>query len=355
MKLLPLIGILSINIFITLLPARAQIFDLDTVHYDTTYIRAYRDELTTRLYVSRKQNGYNLSQALIQPWMKYRSNDNLVLGLGYTYSFLTVNLGVKMPFINRDEQLYGKSRYLDLQTHSIFRRFILDLYLQWAKGYYLSNPQSLKYSGLPEGSYPIRGDMRTTIVGLNVKYLFNSERYSFKAGFVQNQFQKRSAGSPILGVEGYWVLGMTDSSMVPELVPPSGFLDNQPFNQVDIANVGINGGYAYTFVWREKLYLSLSGVVGISGGYNQTHDSNSSTTYTSGLTVGFTTSTWISLGYNSNKYSVGMSFIQLSMNNLVGSYGDWFTFNTGNIRLNFVRRFKLNKPIKILRPDLWIF
>lgn len=355
MKHLTLIGILSFTFIIFSLPADAQIFDLDTVHYDTAYIRAYRDELTTRLYLSRKQNGFNLSQTLIEPWMKYKTNDNLVLGVGYTYSFLTVNLGVKMPFINRDNELYGKSKYLDLQTHTIFRRFVVDLYLQWARGYYLSNPQSVKYSGIPEGTYPIRGDMRTTIVGLNVNYLFNSERYSYRAAFVQNQFQRRSAGSPIIGVEGYWVLGMTDSSMVPESVPPSGFLDNQPFNQVDIANIGINGGYAYTFVWREKLYLSLSGIVGISGGYNQTHDSNSSNTYTSGLTVGLTTSYRLSLGYNSDKYSVGLSFINLSMNNLAGSYGDWFTFNTGNIRLNFVRRFKLNKPIRILRPDLWIF
>jgi hypothetical protein len=150
------------------------------------------------------------------------------------------------------------------------------------------------------------------------------------------------------------MLGMTDSVMVAPNITPSGFIDNQPFNQVDIANVGINGGYAYTFVWQEKLYLSLSAVLGISGGYNQVHYSNSSTTYHSNLTVGLTSSSRLSLGFNSNDYYVGLSLIHFSMSNLAGGYGDWFSYTTGNIRLNLVKRFRLKRPIKILRPDLWI-
>jgi hypothetical protein len=333
-----------------------QFFEEDTVTiYDSTYIKAYRDELTTRFYLSRKQNGYNLSHTLTQPWLKYRTNDNLLLGLGYTYSFLTINLAVKMPFINQDEATFGKSRYIDLQTHTIFRSYIVDLYLQWTKGYYLSNPEKVFPPPVASDEFPIRGDMRSTIIGINVQYLFNSSRYSYKAAFLQNQFQRRSAGSPIAGVEGYWMLGMTDSATVAPAIPPSGFLDDQPFNQVDIANVGINGGYAYTFVWKEKLFLSLSAVLGLSGGFNQVHYSNLSTTYQRGLAAGVTSSTRISLGFNSHDYYVGLSLIHFSMSNLTGGYGDWFTYSTGNIRINFVKRFRLNRPIKILRPDLWIF
>jgi hypothetical protein len=345
-------------ILILLIPVRAhsQFFEEDTLtYYNPDYIEAYRDELTTRLYISRKQNGFDLSPSLLNPWLKYRTNDNLLIGLGYTYSFLTINLAVKMPFVNRDEDVYGKSRYIDLQTHTIFRSYIVDLYLQWTKGYYLSNPENAFNLPPPGNTYPIRGDMRTSIVGLNVHYLFNSSRYSYKAAFLQNQFQKKSAGSPLAGVEGYWMLGMTDSTMVAGQIPPSGFMDDQPFNQVDIANIGFNGGYAYTFVWQEKLFLSLSAVIGISGGYNQVHYTNTSTTYHRGLTAGLNSSVRISLGYNSKEHYVGLSFIRFSMNNLAGGYGDWFTYGTGNIRINFVKRFRLKKPIRALRPDLWIF
>ncbi|MBE9517967.1 MAG: DUF4421 family protein [Bacteroidetes bacterium] len=48
-------------------------------------------------------------------------------------------------------------------------------------------------------------DLRTNIIGLNVQYLFNSERYSYKASFLQNEFQKRSAGSH------YWIRKLLDA------------------------------------------------------------------------------------------------------------------------------------------------
>jgi hypothetical protein len=333
----------------------AQIVDkIEIVKLDTNYVKAYRDELTVRTFVAWKQNGYNLSDRMFSPWLRYRTNDNLLLGVGYTYSFLTLNLAAKMPFINADDDLYGKSTYMDLQAHSIFRSFIVDLYLQWNKGYYVSNPGAVIPGWASGDGYPVRGDLRTHIFGLNVQYLFNSSRYSYKASFLQNEFQKRSAGSPIAGVEAYWMLGMSDSLLIGSPIPSSGFLDDHPFNQVDLSNVGVNGGYAYTFVLKEKLYLSLSSVFGISAGYNQVHYSAASNTLQSGITAGWTNSSRISFGFNSKQYYVGFSFIYFHMNNLSPGYGDFFSYDTSSIRFNVVKRFQLKRPIVVLRPDLWI-
>jgi hypothetical protein len=274
--------------------------------------------------------------------------------VGYTYSFLTLNLAVKMPFINQDDDVYGKSTYFDLNLHTIFRSYIIDFYLQWNKGYFVSNPEKANPGWDPASGYPIRGDLRTHILGLNVQYLFNSARYSYKAAFQQNEFQRRSAGSPIVGIEAYYMLGMSDSVMVAGNIPPSGFMDDNPFNQVDIANMGVNGGYAYTFVWDQKMSLSLSTLFGLSAGYNQVHDSPSSVTYSSGITAGVTNSTRISFGINSKQYYVGLSFRFFSLANMTPGYTDWFAYSTSNIRINFVRRFQLKRSIVILRPDLWI-
>lgn len=333
----------------------AQVIEqIEQVKLDTNYVKAYKDELTARIYLSRKQNGYNLSDRLFSPLLKYKTNDNLLIGMGYTYNFLTLNLAVKMPFINQDDDYYGKSSYLDLNIHTIFRSYIVDFYLQWSKGYFLTNPEKVIPDWGTQTTYPIRGDLRTHILGLNVQYLFNSSRYSYKASFLQNEFQRRSAGSPIAGIEAYWMLGMSDSVMVGGNIPPVGFLDNNPFNQVDMANVGVNGGYAYTFVMREKLFLSLSTIFGISGGYNQVHYTDNSITLRSGLTAGVTNSTRISLGVNSKQYYIGLSYIRFSMANMSPGYADWFSYNTGNIRINLVRRFQLKRSITVLRPDLWI-
>jgi hypothetical protein len=336
-------------------PVYGQFLDnTPEVVYDTSYIQVYRDELTTRLYLSRKQNGYTLADTPLNPWIKYKTNDNILLGLGYTYSFLTINLGVKMPFINQDNDLYGKSRYFDLQTSFMFRSYIVDLYLQWNSGYYLSNPEDV-YDNWNGGDHmPQRGDMRTSIVGLNVQYLFNSSRYSYKASFWQNEFQKRSAGSPIVGAEAYWMLGMSDSLMVEPAIPPGGLMKDQPFNQNDMVNLGLNGGYAYTFVWAEKLYLSLFSTFGISGGLSQVHYTPDSHTLSRGITLGLTNTTKISMGFNTANYYFGLSVSHFWMGTRAESYRDWFAYSTGHIRINFVKRFKLSRSIKILRPDLWI-
>ena len=357
-SLRPQISILALIILISLPgePARAQLFPEDYGHtYDTTYILKYKDELTTRIFLSRKQNAYVLSERLFSPWVLYRTNDQYQIGVGYTYSFLTLNLAFKLPNINNDPERYGESQYLDLQSHTIFRNLMMDLYLQWNKGYYLANPENIH--GLPdiEAGFPLRGDLRTTVIGLNIQHLFNSERYSYKASFVQNEFQKRSAGSPILGVEGYWMLGMADSMIIPSALVGHDFAGGKDFNQADLFQVGINAGYAYTFVVKEMFYLSLSSCWGLAAGTCILNSTTTSDLNKSGLSLGIENHNRISMGFNKNNFYIGVSWIQFNMHQNYGYQDGWFRYSSGNFRLNLVRRFKLKRSIRILRPDLWIF
>ena len=337
--------------------ASAQIFSEESaIKYDTNFIQVYRDELTTRMFLSQKQTGYTLSEKYFNPRLAYKTNPNLLMGIGYTYSFLTLNLAVKLPFLNGDDDIYGESKYVDMQAHTIFRSYIVDFYLQWNKGYYVSNPDELFNDWESGQPYPLRGDLRTNIIGLNVQYLFNSERYSYKASFVQNEFQKRSAGSPILGIEGHWMLGMGDSLLIPGAYISNNILDDySAFNQADIFNVGLNGGYAYTFVVKQRIYLSASFIVGLAGGKSWFHSTPTSETPLTGISLGLNNTSRISLGYNRNDFYIGLSYIRFSMSNLADPDNGWIAYSTGNLRLNFVKRFRLKRDIKILRPDLWIF
>ena len=143
------------------------------------------------------------------------------------------------------------------------------------------------------------------------------------------------------------------SSRLPA-IPESGYMDDMPFNQNDMVNLGLNGGYAYTFVWDEKLYLSLCSTLGLSGCWNKVHYTGDSYTLSRGLAFGLTNNTKISLGFNTRKHYFGISYQRFWVSTMANGIGDWYAYNTGHIRINFVKRFNLNRPIKILRPDLWI-
>jgi hypothetical protein len=190
---------------------------------------------------------------------------------------------------------------------------------------------------------------------VNVSYLFNSDRYSYKASFLQNEFQKRSAGSPIAGAEAYWMLCLADSSISSLAGDTSAYFSIGAFNQVDLFSFGVSGGYAYTYVWDERIYVSLAAVMGISGGYQFIHNSENSSTIRQGISGGFTSNLKFSVGYNSNTYYVGFSYTRFSMSQIVPSYAEWMNYSNAYIRFNVVKRFRLNRTIKILRPDLWIF
>lgn len=337
--------------------AYAQFFDESThLKYDTNYIRVYKDELTTRIYLARKQNGYTLSEGLFKPGLKFKTNDKMQLGLGYTYSFLTINLAIKPGFMNTDDDQYGESKSTDLSIQTAFRSYIFNVYLQWNEGHYISNPEDFYQVSLASADYPIRGDLRTNLIGFDVSYLFNSKRYSYKASFQQNEFQKRSAGTPIAGAEAYWMLSMADSSILPVSGEPA---VNSPelaaYNQADLFNFGVKGGYAYTFVWGERLYVSVSSTLGLALGFQNIHDSKESYTISDGAAFGVTNNSKLAIGYNNNKYYVGVSYIRLALGQMVGSDNDWMIYSQSSIRFNVVRRFQLKRNIKILRPDLWIF
>ncbi|MFH0756309.1 MAG: DUF4421 family protein [Bacteroidota bacterium] len=219
--------------------------------------------------------------------------------------------------IYRDDQLYGDTRYIDLQSHIIFQRYIVDFYLQSTRGFYLDNPENVFPVYLDEPFKPLRGDIQTNDVGLNVQYLFNPDRYSYRASFLQNQFPRKSAVSPIAGIEAYWLLGTSDLVTVGVDIPASGFLGDMPFHHAYILNTGVNGAYAYTFVWLESLNFFLSTVVGVSFGFNRFNNTSDLETVHSPTSMGLNNTARIALGYNSATCFMGLSFICFTMTNHV--------------------------------------
>ena len=200
-----------------------QVSDRPMDQYDSTYIGSYSTELTGRLYTSRKFSRYGLKDRDENFKLIYKTNENQILGFGATYKFFTLNIGLNFPFVNNDDDIYGESRYLDVQSQAYFRRYMIDMWLSLYKGYYIDQPADRLSNWSSNNEFPMRPEMVNTTFGGTILRLLNSSKFSYRAAFVQDEWQKRSAGPGTGGIVGSDYMGQVaraDGLTVAIFTPP---------------------------------------------------------------------------------------------------------------------------------------
>ncbi|MCW3463735.1 DUF4421 domain-containing protein [Chitinophaga nivalis] len=311
---------------------------------DTAYIEDHTEDITARLYSSRKYTSYNIIDRKQSRNIMYRPNTPLNLGVGFNYKSLGLNLGFNFPFVNRHNEKYGNTKYIDLQTHIYLRKLVIDFYGQYYKGYYISNPTEVFGKAyVAENPFPQRPDIRNHGLGLNVQYIFNDKRFSYRAANLQDEYQKKSAGSFMVGGEVFFLKVQGDSSLIPSNMVDTTFLREQHYYRTGVSSIAANAGYAYTFVYKQHFFISLSASLGV--GVNQTnlHMDDGRITRDGGWQVSSTVRA--SMGYNSSRYFAGVHYVGISNRSELPISNTYQVFGTGNIRVSLVRRFTLHKPL----------
>jgi hypothetical protein len=318
---------------------------------DTNYVESYLDLLTTRVYGSVKSAEISMRDGNLGKNLIYRPNDATILGFGFNYGILGLNIGFNFPFINDDDAEYGETEYIDLQTHIYLRTLTLDVYLQSYKGYYLTKPNDW-IVGWPEyDTLPKRPDINSISIGLNGQYLFNHKKFSYRAPFLQNEWQKKSAGSFLAGGNIFYVDTRGDSSLIPKGLVDSNFFQGVHFSQYRIINIGVIAGYAQTFVVKQHWFLTLSLVGGLSGGGSWIYTSEAGEVDKSGVTVAGNLTGRVALGYNSKRFFAGLSYLGIFVRNQSPISRTWLGYDTDVFRLNVVYRFRLKKDLRFLSGD----
>ncbi|MBC7903382.1 MAG: DUF4421 domain-containing protein [Gemmatimonadaceae bacterium] len=310
--------------------------------HDTTYYKSFAKSLFGRFYFSQKYTRFELERDAPVSRFVYKPNTNLNMGVGFTYQSLTVNLGYGFGFLNPDRDK-GKTKYIDLQSHIFGRKWSIDLMGQFYKGYYLA-PKGLASNSA--NNYYIRPDIRLNIMGIAGYRLFNPQKFSYRAAFVQNEWQKKSAGSFLAGAEVYYGVIRGDSSLVPTNL-------QENYAQKDVKNlrfvrIGPGMGYAHTFVFKKSLFFtaSLTGSLGVEftrqntvGGERDKVSVNPGYIY---RLVG---------GYNTGNINFSLSLIGNSLIVKSASSVNKYVISAGNYRLTIAKRFTPGPKLKRkLRP-----
>jgi len=336
--------------------SKAQNYHPPTIDWDTNYYVSYVNELSARIYTSTKYASLRYLNPSIGKNLFYTPNNNIILGVGATYSVFTLNIGLNFPFVNSgDTTRYGLSDYWDLQTHVYTKKITLDLYAQIYGGYYLRNSVNVLENWPRADTFYKRPDIVTYNLGWNAQYIFNYKKFSYRAIYIQNEWQKKSAGSWVVGANMFYITNTGDSLIIPSNIDPPDMFDGTNFKRKDALNIGISGGYYYTLVMAEHLFFSVGFAGGPSIGYSWLNINESLPMQYSGVDLNFNGVFRASLGYNSERLWVGTFFLNQFVVNQLPVENIWTNLSTGNFRIILVYRFKLKKPMKLVNVRYWDF
>ena len=307
--------------------AATVVAQADTVKkFDHRYYQNYPDRITTRIFLSRKYS----SPVLLSTGkdIRYSPNTKLNLGVGATYGWFTLNLAYGFDFLNEGEQSKGDTRYLDLQTHVYARKWSIDLLGQFYKGFYL-NP---KGEAMPNGGWYTRPDLKVEHMGVVAYHIMNWKKFSYRAVLLQNEWQRKSAGSLLLGAEIHRGNIRADSAIVPAVIAANSSLKGT--DKVKYTTIGPGVGYTYTFVLHEHFYLSGSVTGTLS--LNLTKRWNEDDV----VVKASLQSGWFyraGIGYNSSRANISLSWVNNDFHTRFE--GGRYLLRTGNFRFNIAYRF----------------
>jgi Domain of unknown function (DUF4421) len=294
--------------------------------YDTSFYRSYPNKITTRFYFSNKYTIVRFKSNRENYNLRYEPNTSINIGVGATYKWATLNLGV--GFLNRNPAK-GRTRYLDLQFHNYGRKFTLDLLGQFYHGFYLF-PRG---SGSRDNNFYRRPDLRVNEMGGIFQYVLNNKHFSYRAAFLQNEWQKKSSGSILVGLEVYGGRLLADSSIVPTLVNAAAAKEN--IRRVGFFEFGPNVGYAYTLVIKKHYFLTGSAALSLDYVTN-TVESDAGIKRTSGFSPNRVLRA--AAGYNSFRWELCLFYIDNGGQGAINKADRQLSLNAGNYRIIYVRR-----------------
>ena len=306
---------------------------------DSTRILDLSNNLSLWLFGINKEYLFTIVHMSSHKHLDFRPNSATKLGFGFNYKWLGLGFALNMPWAKNDDDVYGHTTRIDLQINIFTRSFGMDISAQYYKGYYIANPKDFMSWTKPQ--YPLLPNLATLSTEISGYYFTNNKKFSYRAAFVRNEIQKKSAGSFIIG--GYLRADISDS--------PGGFIPSDfPINLRDTfnirnfssANLGITMGYTYTFVFLKNFFINLSAVPGIGLKASKMYDNKGKIANSNGVSI-----RWVgrlALGYEHKKFFLGITSINTS-NSIVYKNLSAHSSNT-KIRFFVGKRFNVKKGKK---------
>ena len=244
--------------------AEVTVNNVDSSKSTSRYID-YSDQLLIKIGTVAKSNKLDIVNSNDNQVLKLAPTGKTSLGFGFNYKWLGVGIAFGLPASSTQTEKFGKTTKFDFQLNIYSKKFVIDAFLQQYNGFHIENPATFT-TAWDSIHYPIRDSMQTATLGLSGYYVFNNKKLSYKAAYVRNVVQTKSAGSFLLG--GYYNIdyaGFKDGAttfFVGDSLPQA-VRDSFPLGAFNSKSFGISFGYTYTWVISKHFFANGSLIPGI--------------------------------------------------------------------------------------------
>ena len=227
------------------------------------------------------------------------TNTNDYIGLGLTYKWLDGDVSFSLPGTTYLNQERSTLTQLRLGASYTLRKFAF-------RGYYLDN-KGVVLSGTEDEFYSTPS-LHEARLGLQMTYLFNAAKYSFRAAMYQSEYQVKTAGSFLLRLEPFYRnLGGKSESMIPAAFDLSSrFGEQAGLVYIKAPGVLMMPGYGINIVIPNSR-LSISPVVfaGLGTAFNVYNANDIKYKY---VNVEYAASFNLNMGYSGSRYYSKLQF-----------------------------------------------
>jgi hypothetical protein len=302
---------------------------------DSSYYETYPDKFMARVYLSQKYVHLNFPGKTDNiDDLEYKANAKLNLGIGVTIHNFSANIFYGFSFLNKKDSAKGETKGLDLQLHIYPGKWAIDILGVFPKGLYL-DPKG--FASINPNKYYYRPDIKAALAGISAYIVPNKEKFSYRAAIVNTDWQKRSAGSLLLGGGIYYGSIKGDSALVPVMVQ-----QNYPqagIKEVSFFSVGPGAGYAYTLVMAQHLFLTGSMI----GNLNLNFTSEKGAAKVNKTSLSPATVFKAGAGYNSDNWAFGINWTGNVVWFKGASSGENYYWPNGNYKLILTKKFDTKK------------
>lgn len=312
---------------------------------DTTYIEPQKYNYAAMLQntntheIYRITNNNDMSVTFAPKW-------NFKVGpyFGWRWIFLGYTLDVNHLDFSHDD---SQRQELDVSLYT--NLFGIDIYYRKSGNDYFIQRMKVK----DVDTKPIKGSkfsgFHSSVKGFNIYYILNHHKFSYPAAFSQSTVQRKSAGSPLLGI-AYTVHEISADwtalqRLIDEKLGKNVFTapNDSNYRRVDVKyiDVSLAGGYGYNWVFAKNWLFSASVSAALAYKHSYGNNSDKSVEMHKGFSIhniGFDGIGRFGLVYNNMKWYCGINSTfnmfnynksALSINTFFGNVNIYVGFNFG--------------------------